>query len=156
MPLSQDALRDIRFNLEEISDGKRARLVTIGRVTDKQLAALNKERKKRNLPEVESGEVRFIGRHIYESRIVRDGYTIEDVVTQITRAMDEASQCKSATSIENGPRDDGYGNSVRDRAVFECTSRRPHLELFSVIALGDTNKPKTTKRKEPPKGGPSP
>ena len=36
-------------------------------------------------------DVVFIGSHIYESRIVRDGYSIEDVLDQIASAMDSTA-----------------------------------------------------------------
>jgi len=158
MPLNADAERLIRANLEQVRDGTRPHLVAIGTLTDKQLAALNNERAKRNLPKVESGEVLFLGRHVYESRAGNDGYTIEDIVVQITTAMDGTSRCKSATAIESVTlRDDGYGNKVRDRGVFECTARRPRLELFSVVPGGDTNKPSDarSKRTEPLESGSS-
>jgi len=34
---------------------------------------------------------------------------------------------------------------VLDRAIFECTQRKPRAELFSVIPKGDTRKPTTKK-----------
>ncbi len=42
-------------------------------------------------------------------------------------------------------RADGYGNRVFDRAIFECTQRKPRAELFSVIPKGDYQKPPTKK-----------
>ncbi|OAU96701.1 hypothetical protein AO385_0014 [Moraxella catarrhalis] len=39
------------------------------------------------------------------------------------------------------PRNDGYGNLVTDRAIFELTAKKPRAELFSVIPKGDNNKP---------------
>jgi hypothetical protein len=44
-------------------------------------------------------------------------------------------------------RADGYGNRVHDRAIFECTQRKPRAELFSVIPKGDDQKP--PKKKAP-------
>jgi hypothetical protein len=38
-------------------------------------------------------------------------------------------------------RDDGYGNQVFDRAVFEMTAKKPRAELYSVIPKGDKLKP---------------
>jgi hypothetical protein len=63
-------------------------------------------------------------------------------VIQIASAMDSSSKCNSATSLQRiRVREDGYGNRVLDKAVFECTSRRPKLELLSVIPAGDKVKP---------------
>jgi hypothetical protein len=38
-------------------------------------------------------------------------------------------------------RADRYGNQVRDEAVFECSTKHPRAELFSVVARGDKIKP---------------
>ena len=46
------------------------------------------------------------------------------------------------TTLENPlGRADGYGNTVHDRAVFECTTKKPRAELFSVMPKGDSRKP---------------
>jgi hypothetical protein len=42
-------------------------------------------------------------------------------------------------------RDDGYACRVRDKAVLELTARKPRIEVFSVIPVGDGRTPKTTK-----------
>jgi hypothetical protein len=48
------------------------------------------------------------------------------------------------TAMENpSGRPAGYGNIVHDRAIFECTQRKPRAELFSVFPKGDTRKPVT-------------
>jgi L-fucose mutarotase/ribose pyranase (RbsD/FucU family) len=91
----------------------------------------------------------FIGKHIYQNRIAKDGYTIEDVIDQITSAMHPDSlvlDTSKMTAMENPDlREDRYGNKVRDRAVFECTVRHPRPELFSVIPRGDLIKPQKRK-----------
>ena len=91
-----------------------------------------------------------MGQHIYNSRIVGDGYTIEDVPDQIASAMAADAvvlDTSPMTGLESpAPRTDRYGNQVRDRLVLECTARHPRPELFSVIPKGDRNKPK----KKPP------
>jgi hypothetical protein len=69
MPLSKWALALIRANLEELQKGNRVRLVAIGTLTDVQLDAINQERKTLAHPPI-AVEVVFIGRHIYESRVV--------------------------------------------------------------------------------------
>ena len=50
------------------------------------------------------------------------------------------------TAMQNPQtRDDGYGNAVHDRAIFELTQRKPRAELFSVIPKGDIDPPKNAK-----------
>jgi hypothetical protein len=87
----------------------------------------------------------FIGKHTYDSRIQRDGYTIEDVVDQIASALDLTASVlpiAGMTAMENPVRRaDRYGKMVRDRVVFECTTRYPRPELYSVMPKGDINKP---------------
>jgi urease gamma subunit len=150
MPLYPQAAAFIRDNLEAIRDGKKVKPVTIGALTGVQLAAINRHRLARNatLPQIVA-EVIFIGSHIYESRVVRDGYSIEDVIDQIVSAMDAASRLVGnlpMQTIENpAPRADRYGNQIHDRAVFECMSRHPRPELFSVVPKGDKVRPKKQK-----------
>ncbi len=145
MPLSDEAPALIRANLKQLQTGNRVRLVVIGALTETQLDAINRERSAPGYPPIVA-EVVFIGRHIYESRIVRDGYRIDDVVDQIVSGMDAAAvwfQAATMTAIENPAlRADRYGNSVRDRAIFECSARYPRPELFSVVPKGDRIKPK--------------
>ena len=86
MPLRTEAAALIRANLEQIEAGHKARLVEIGALTPKQLADINKHRAAQGLIPI-SAEVVFIGKHVYQSRIEKDGYTIDDVVDQISNAM---------------------------------------------------------------------
>jgi hypothetical protein len=135
----------IRANLEQLQKGHRARLVAIGQLAADQLAAINGERDAHGYPAIVA-EVVFIGRHVYESRIVRDGYSVDDVIDQIESAMSTeavAITTPNMTAIENPlPRPDRYGNAVRDRAIFECSARLPRPELFSVVPRGDRIKAK--------------
>ncbi len=82
-----------------------------------------------------------MGRHVYASRIERDGYTIDDVLDLIAGGMDAAAvvlHSPTITAMENPlQRIDRYGDSVRDRAIFECSGRYPRLELYSVMPKGD-------------------
>lgn len=145
MPLSEDAPALIRANFEQLQNGTRARLVTIGNLTAEQLTAINDNRRAHGHPAIVA-DVVFVGRHVYESRIMRDGYTIDDVIDQISSAMNAAAVVVPAatmTAIENPlPRPDRYGNAVRDRAIFECSARHPRPELFSVVPKGDRIKAK--------------
>ena len=144
MPLLQNARELIRANLERIRDGKKVKAATIGRLTEKQLVDINSNRAVEQLPPIVA-EVVFVGGHIYKSRVVQDGYTIEDVLDQISSAMDGASvaiKTLKMTGIENpNPRADRYGNKVNDRAIFECSTRHPRPELFGVIPKGDVIRP---------------
>jgi|SRR5271166_2303241 len=146
MPLYSHALALVRANLEAIQEGRKVKPVAIGRLTDDQREAINRHRLSRNqtlLPIV--AEVVFIGSHIYQSRVVRDGYCIDDVIDQIVSAMDAASKLIGnlpMQTIENpAPRADRYGNQIHDRAVFECMSKHPRPELFSVVPKGDKIRP---------------
>lgn len=140
-----DACELIRANLEGLQAGRKVRLVVIGTFTEQQLKDINQERQLGNYPPIDP-EVVFIGSHAFRSRIVNDGYSIDDVVDQIASGMDRTSvvlKSLKMTAIENpNPRADRYGNSIHDRVVFECSVRHPRAELFSVIPKGDCIKPK--------------
>jgi hypothetical protein len=143
MPLFENALDTIRANLEALDRKERVRLVSIGTLTDSQLAAINGYRDNHGLPPI-SGEIVFIGSHIHKRRIVEDGYTIEDVLDQIISAFDPNSTVINGkmSAIKNPTeRADRYGNQVRDEVVFECSTKHPRAELFSVVARGDKIKP---------------
>lgn len=94
------------------------------------------------MPALEQNEILYIGRHHYESRVVRDGCNIDDLLKQIESTLSDKSRVIMAqrmTAIQSiTPRNDGYGNPVNDRAIFELTRKKPRVELFSVI-------PKATK-----------
>jgi hypothetical protein len=146
MPLYPHAIDLIRANLDQISKGYKVKPVAIGTLTAEQLNAMNQHRKEHN-PNLEPvvAEVLFFGSHIYQSRCVRDGYTLDDVIDQIVSAMDSASILVGnlpMQAIENpNLRADRYGNQVHDRAIFECMSRHPRPELFSIMPKGDRNRP---------------
>lgn len=146
MPLYENGASLIRLNLEQIQAGSKAKLVAIGALTQEQVAAINKNRTADGFPPIVS-EVVFIGKHIYQSRIEGDGYTIRDVIDQITSAMRATSEVlegEKMTAMESTiEREDNYGNCVKDMAVFECTARYPRPELFSVVPKGDRVKPKS-------------
>jgi hypothetical protein len=146
MPLFDEALALIRANLEELQKGARPRrVVAIGTLTDTQLEAINNHRHTLGYPPMVA-EIVFLGRHIYERRIVDDGYTIDDVIDQIASGMHVESvvfNTRTMTTMQNlTPRADRYGNLVQDQLVFECSGRHPKAELFSVVPKGDGIKPK--------------
>jgi len=100
MPLSEDAPALIRANFEQLQSGTRARLVTIGNLTAEQLTAINDNRRAHGHPAIVA-DVVFVGRHVYESRIVRDGYTIDDVIDQISSAMNAAAVVVPAAAMNS-------------------------------------------------------
>ena len=154
MPLYPHAVELIRENLKQISRGCKVKPIAIGRLTEEQLESINRHRQARN-PDLQSviAEVVFFGSHIYQSRCVRDGYAIDDVLDQIASAMETASVLIGSLpmqAIENpNERTDRYGNVVHDRAVFECMSRHPRPELFSVVPRGDQNRPARKQKGHP-------
>jgi hypothetical protein len=150
MPLCENAEKGIRKNLQYIRNGRKAHPVVIGHLTDVQLGKMNEERAGRGFPAMGS-TVLFVGQHVYNSRITQDGYSVDDVIAQITSAMNEDSvfhvNPKMNSVVNAKAREDGYGNSVFDEAVFECSVRYPFPELFSVIPKGDKIKPKDAPKK---------
>jgi hypothetical protein len=150
MPLYPNAQALIRANLEALQNGQRVKGVAIGTLTAAQLNAINAERTTEGgaLPPIVD-EVIFFGSHAYQSRVLQDGYTLEDVVDQVLSAMDARSVIVTSprmTTIQNPtPRTDRYGNQIRDKAVLECTRRHPRAELFTVVPKGDHIKPKKQK-----------
>lgn len=91
-------------------------------------------------------DVIFIGKHIYNSRFVRDGYNFCDIIDQVTSALACESlitESSKMTAIQNqNARADRYGNlGIRDQGIFECSLRYPRPELFSVTPKGDKIKP---------------
>jgi len=138
----------MRINLERIRDGEYPKRIVIGTLTPTQLAAINAHKLKQDLPPIIE-EIIFIGRHIYESRIEQDGYTIEDVLDQIYSGMESDSAIVEEglmTGMRNPTkRADRYGNQVNDVVVFECSRFHPHPELYGAIPKGDMIKPKMKK-----------
>ena len=140
MPLYQNAEPLIRGNFGVIKRGKKPRRVAIGYLSEDQLESINAHRGGSNMDAIES-VILFQGRHVFESRVDRDGYTEEDVIKQIFSALAEESVLllsPKMTVLQNPQkRDDGYGSRVNDQCVLECTSRYPRAELYSVIPKGD-------------------
>ena len=146
MPLNEEGRQLIRANLEQFRPDIKVKVkaVIIGVLTDTQLRDIHARQEAEGLPRI-TAEVIFHGWHVYKSRVVRDGYTIEDVIDQIESAMSCNSVVETTpymTAMENPlPRADRYGNMVNDRAIFECTARHPRPELYSVVPKGDRIKP---------------
>lgn len=151
MPLYPDAERLIRGCFAVIKRGQNPRRVAIGTLTDKQLKDINLHRAMRGWEPV-TAEILFHGRHVYESRVIQDGYTEDDVIAQISSGMSDKAEFKltpKMTVLRNpSQREDGYGSRVRDEAVLECTSQHPSPILYSTIPRGDT--PPNSNTEEPP------
>lgn len=145
MPLYENAKYLIRANLEESERGGRVRAVVIGHFTQAQYEAVNAHRESDDQPKLESPEIVMIGSHLYRSRVIRDGYMIDDVMMQIECALADTAlvlpTSKMTATRSVTLRADGYGNPVLDEAVYELTQRKPRAELFSVVPKGDKIKP---------------
>lgn len=145
MPLSPDAREVLQATFELLAQGGKPRVATIGYLTDLQFSEINAKRISQGLHELESKEIVLLGRHLYRSRVEKDGYSIADICDQIESALSDGSVAIATTKMtalrNNVARADRYGNLVKDEAVLELTQRRPKAELFSVIPKGDTNKP---------------
>jgi hypothetical protein len=147
MPLFANAAQLIRANLEQFKPNVKihVKAVAIGTLTDAQLATINAGRNEEGLKPIVP-EVLFVGWHVYKSRVLRDGYSIADVIDQIESAMTGEAFIEYQTWIENPvPRADRYGNLVKDRAILECSVHHPRPEFFSVIPKGDRIKPQKQK-----------
>ena len=134
----------MREHLGRLARGDKVPMIFIARFTDVQFAAINAGRVALDLHVLEQNEIVFIGRHLHTSRS-SDGYHIDDIVGQIASALCEEAIAEIQTHVSwmqnPNARDDGYGNQVFDRAVFEMTAKKPRAELYSVIPKGDRIKP---------------
>jgi hypothetical protein len=151
LPLYEDAEAAIKRQLERLAANEKPPVIVIGCFTPAQFEAINVGRANLELHLLEQNEILFLGRHVYASR-TKDGYDIDDIIAQIRSALSveavaEIRKHMSCMQCNQG-RDDGHGNMVLDRAIFEMTAKRPKAELFSVIPKGDKNKPKKEKAAE--------
>jgi vacuolar-type H+-ATPase subunit F/Vma7 len=139
MPLLHNARDRLRVNLQKISVGKRVKSVLIGHLTTEQLTGVNAFLAEKGFSPI-SNEVFFRGEHVYDSRITKDGYSIDDVIEQITNGMDASSipiKQHIMSAIRNETeRIDRFGKAVKDTIVFRCAGRS-NPELYSVIPKGD-------------------
>jgi hypothetical protein len=144
MPLHAEAKERMRANLLAIKAGQKVKNISIGKLTDEQLNAINVQRAEDELPPIVA-EVLFVGVHVYKGRVLKDNYEIEDIIEEAESALSEASEViltAYMTGLQNPvSRTDRLGNQVHDRAILECTKYRPNPELFSVQPKGDLIKP---------------
>jgi hypothetical protein len=149
VPLFADGIKKIRQCLELAAAGNRSPYVKIGAFTPDQLMAINALREEENLEPIEPVIV-CDGKHLYNSRCVKDGYSIDDVVEQTELAFKLATDAERSgwsTVLRNpATRIDKEGNSIKDEIVFECHRRHPNASLFSVIPKGDGRGPSVKKK----------
>lgn len=148
MPLHQGAREAITEQLEKHSRGQKISIIVVGELTPQQHAEINRIRGTRNLPELESPELVYLGRHHYKSR-TDDKYPISELVAQI-----ESATAADARVVLNGymtgleaiaRRLNAFSMLVLDRAILELTARKPRAEIFSVIPKGDGLGPRKQK-----------
>jgi hypothetical protein len=149
LPLYADGLRKIRRNLTQVQSGVRPWVAKIGFFTPEQLIQINEARVSMGFPAL-LPEILFHGTHLYNSRCVGNGYSIDQVLEQIQSALSDAAVVDSSRSslvlYNPNKRMNQDGMLVTDRAVFECTGRYPYADLYSVVPEGDGRvKPRKTK-----------
>lgn len=141
MPLVLGSERLIRGCFATLKRGKKPHRVTIGYLTEEQLADVNAERQRRNFVPL-NGELFFTGCHIYDSRIIRDGYTEDDVLKMIQIAASDTCRfvrTQKMTVLQSpSHHSSGYGCQVRVELTLEC-SASPLAEVYSVVPRGDRN-----------------
>lgn len=149
MPLNPTAKDAIRANLERVAKGEKPKPIDIGELTPTQFAEINAYRSEHGLPALVSAVVCYVGKHHWEGRSLQ-GYSIEEMLTQIESAMSEHSIVQmngNQTAMQNMAwRDNGDGKMVRDKATFELMQQKPKAELLSVIPKGD-GRPDMRKKK---------
>jgi hypothetical protein len=149
VPLFADGIRKIRKSLELVAAGKKSPYVKIGAFTPDQLGSINAMRKEDEMEPIEAIIV-CDGKHLYKSRCVKDGYSIDDVVEEIALAFElaiEAARGGWSTVLRNpGTRIGKEGHIIKDELVFECHQKHPNAALFSVIPRGDGRGPEQKKR----------
>ena len=136
MPLYPNAEPLIRANFAAIKRSERPRWEVVGYLTDVQLRAINGYRLSRNWPPIDK-EIVFFGRHVYQSRVVEDGYTEDDLITLIRSATSEKCRYiptqKMTVLQQPVKRDSGYGCKVRDELTLECSGKYPQSELILTL-----------------------
>jgi len=144
MPLHDDVTDKIREQLHRLARNEHVPIIEIGYLTYQQHQHVCAARKALGLPQPESPNIVYLGRHHYDSRS-KQGYTIDDMVLQVQACT--AGDCEvlinRRMTVLRSPlrRPDGYGNQVRDEGIFELARRKPRVELFSVVPKGDLISP---------------
>lgn len=146
MPLNTNSKQLIMQQLNKIYNNEPVRLISIGFLTNAQFEQLKEFKRSVGHTIPGSAELVYLGKHHYNSRVVKDNYSCLDLYLQIEAALSEDSIIKvetRMTAIQSiHPRSDGYGNTkIKDTVILELQSRHPRAEVFSAIPKGDLIKP---------------
>ncbi len=149
MPLYADGLKKIRRNLLQVQAGQKPWVAKVGFFAAEQITTINEARIAMGFPALRP-EILFHGSHLFDSRCVKNPYTIDQVLEQIRSAFSEFSvvdPSRPSVVIRNpNKRIDHNGIAVNDEAVFECSGRQPYADLYSVVPNGDGLKQKIKRR----------
>jgi hypothetical protein len=155
MPLYENAAALIRANLEQLVAGQRPTRVEVGELEDARFTEINQFRSENGLAVLTEKKLVFIGKHIYDGRLLKDRCSIEDVLEQIASAIGPGSVLQlteTGTALQNpNKRADKYGNMVNDRIIFECSTCRS-LDT-ALVRYSDWRQEQAPKIKEPPDEG---
>lgn len=144
MPLFADGLKRIRRSLERVAAGQPSWYEKVGKLSPDELTVINTIRAAEGHPPI-SGRIVCNGKHLYDSRCVKDGYSIDEVIAQTEMAFNLATRparegwATLLKSEQQPPNAAGY--RITYEIVFECSSKHPDASLFSVIPRGDGRSP---------------
>jgi hypothetical protein len=132
-----------------VQSGQKPCVAKVGYFTPEQITQINKARISMGFPALRP-EILFHGSYLFDSRCVKNLYTIDQVLEQIQSALSDASvvdPARPSVVIRNpNKRMDHNGILVNDEAVFECSGRKPFADLYSVVPNGDGLKQKPKRR----------
>jgi hypothetical protein len=133
LPLFADGLKKVRRNLIDAKSGTKPGLVRIGVFTLEQLTIINEARRERNFQPIDQVIV-FLGKHLYESRCLPDGYTMEDVLDKVASALSEfsiAGHTRSATLSNPNERLDILRRNYYSTLCLRCILIRNDASEFA-------------------------
>lgn len=135
-PLRPGGLKKAEQALIALSKGQHPSTSVIADLTPKQFSDLNAMRVERGLPTFKTPEVLYNGKHHFASRQSKDGATVQEMLAQLEASLDETALAtkhnKSPFLQSQTERLDQWGDSVKDRAIFEGGGDRPTW-LFSAF-----------------------
>lgn len=98
VPLYKDGLKKIRKSLELVASGQWSPYEKVGKFTANQLEAFNAIREKEGRKPIEEVIV-CNGKHLYASRCIKDGYSIDEVMEQVALAFELATQVEKTRGM---------------------------------------------------------
>jgi len=144
--LSPIDLYRIKRGLLDVENGGTNEFIRLNKpLTKEQYDSLQKQRADINAVLAKRNYFSLDANHIYDSRVIRDGYSIADVMKQIKSATSRKSTVevdarrKQNNLVSPRKRDDGYGNMVQDRIGIDLRGQGVYR---TVIPKGDNIKPK--------------